>query len=64
MKRLKPRKNLPCNQMFFSKELALEFQSVLQDEYGKNVTPSEAQQIGLRIAQFVFMKEVRRREAV
>lgn len=49
---------------FFSEELASEFQSVLQDEYGKNVTPSEAQQIGLRIAQFVFMKEVRRREAV
>ena len=48
----------------FSEKLISEFQSVLQDEYGKNVPPSEAQQIGLRIAQFVFMKEVRRREAV
>lgn len=46
---------------FFSEKLASEFQSVLQNEYGKNVTLSEAQQIGLRIAQFVFMKEARRR---
>lgn len=45
---------------FFSEELASEFQSVLQEQYGKNVTLSEAQQVGLRIAQFVFLKEARR----
>lgn len=46
-----------------SEKLASEFQSVLQDEYGEIVSLSEAQQIGLRIARFVFLKEVRRREA-
>lgn len=46
---------------FLSEGLASEFQSVLQDEYGKIVTLSEAQQIGLHIAQFVFLKEARQR---
>ena len=46
---------------FLSEELASEFQSVLHDQYGKIMTLSEAQQVGLRIAQFVFLKEARQR---
>ena len=64
MKRLPAKTSLPCGQAFFSEELASEFQSVLQDEHGKIVTLSEAQQIGFRIAQFVFMKEVKRKTSV
>ena len=47
-----------------SEKLASEFQSVLQEQYGENVTLPEAQQIGLRIARFVFLKEVRRGRAI
>jgi len=61
MRQTQAQKNPPYNQGFFSEELTSEFQSVLRDQFGKNVTLSEAQQIGLHIAQFVFMKEVRRK---
>ena len=64
MMQAQTRNNSPCNYGFFSDKLASEFQSVLQDQYGKITTLSEAQQIGLRIAQFVFLKEAGQRTSI
>ena len=64
MKQTQSKKSQLYSPGFFSEELASEFQSVLQDQYGKITTLSEAQQIGLRIAQFVFLKEARQRTSI
>ena len=47
---------------YFSQGLAQDFQSTLQKQFGESVSLAEAQQIGLRIAQFVLIKEIRKCE--
>lgn len=45
---------------FCSEDLVSKLQLLLKEQYGKEIDRAEAQQIGLRIAELVFIKERRK----
>ena len=49
---------------FFSAKFVSELQSTFKELFGREISDVEAQQIGLRIAQFVFIKEAKKKEAI
>lgn len=48
---------------FFSAKFISELQATFGELFGREISEVEAQQIGLRIAQFVFLKEARNKRA-